>query len=445
LRKIFSIYYIVSNRREMTDKFRIDSLKLSVALFFYKLTIEIVYAFIISPIYDYTGLELKINMFSFILSNFYLLFLIRMMPKSKSKPSTYLYLIFLVFLTIPTLSYYWLNNQNQIYMFFVVISCVLVSLILRLKRVYFLLDFKYGRHIISFIFVLYILISLYLILIRGGVDIRALDFKFIYELRSESSLPGALGYLLSWSAKVFSPFFFAYFYYTRNRNGILSVFLIQLLLYLSFGFKAYLFSIGMMILCIYAFKENRFEIKFTNSFTILILGSIGVDLLGISDSLKNTIPFRMVFVPAQIQFQYFEFFKSREKMLFAEGLIGRILSIKSPFDVPVSFVISDYFRQGVVSNSNTGVFSDAYANAGFVNMIAMAILLGIILSLVDSFSQKIPIHIVVAAFSYIMFVLNDNSLLTALLTGGIWLLLILLMVFNAQISYPLTQNENFYK
>jgi oligosaccharide repeat unit polymerase len=420
---------------------KINTLKLSLALFLYKVVIELIYVLRISPLYGYTGLRLNIDIISFVISNFYLLILIRLMPKDKRKPSTFLYLIFLLFLTIPTISYYWLNGKSHIYTFFVVLSCVVVSFILKLKRIYIVEDLKYAKIALRLFFIFYVLITFYLVIIRGGIDLRALNFMTIYQIRAETSLPGGLGYLLNWSAKVFSPFFFAYFYYKSNKKGLLIVLILQLLLYLSFGFKAYLFSIGMLILCIYASKNNKFETTFTNSFTGLIFGSILVDILGITGSLRNSLPFRMVFVPAQIQFQYFEFFQNREKMFFADGIIGRLLSVESQFDVPVPYVISSYFHDGAVSNSNTGIFSDAYANGGFINMFLFAVLFGIILYLIDSLSNKVPQNVVVAAFSYIMFVLNDNSLLTALLTGGIGLMMVLLMLFNAQISSKKQLNE----
>ena len=425
-----------------TFDLKMRSSTLIVVLFLYKTVIELIYIFRISPLYDYYGLQLNMNFISFAISSIYLIIIIILMPKDKKMPSSFLYLIFTIFLTIPTISYYWLNDQSHVYTFFLVLSCIIISLILRLKRISIGNNLKSPRQILGIIFIFYIFISIYLIFKRGGVDLRALNFMTIYKMRSEASLPKVLGYIVNWCAKAFSPFYFGYFYYNNNKKGILLVAILQLLLYLSFGVKAFLFSLGLLILCICASKRNKFEITFTNSFTWLILTSIIIDILGITGSLRNTIPFRMVFVPSQIQYQYFEFFKNRDKMLFADGIIGKLLSIESPFNMPVPYVISNYFyHDGGASSSNTGIFADAYANGGFLMMLFFAVLLGLIFYIIDSISSKIPPYITVAAFSYIMFVFNDNSLLTALLTGGIWLVMILLLLFNAEIRTEISEND----
>jgi oligosaccharide repeat unit polymerase len=414
---------------------KLNIIKLFMYVLIYKTVIELIYIFRISPLYDYTGLTLETNIIGFFISTLYLLILIFLLPTDKSRPSTYLYLIFIIFLVVPLLSYYWLNDQSLSYISFVVLACLVISLFLKsIKPINFFEEIKPAKLILSILFILYILITVYLIVKRGGIDLRAFDFHSIYDLRSEVQFSGLSGYLLNWSAKVLCPFFFAYFLFRKNKRKMILVLILQLSLYLSFGFKAYLFSVGMLIMVAIVVKKNKFERDFTWGFTGIIIASYILDILNITGSLRNSIPFRMVYVPAQIQYQYYEFFKYRDKMFFADGIIGKILSVESPFNKPVPFVISSYFHDGAVSNSNTGIFSDAYANGGFFNMIFFAILLAIILYLIDSLTRRIPQYIVVAAFSYMMFVLNDNSLLTAFLTGGIGLMLILLVLFNSSIK-----------
>lgn len=412
---------------------KINRYSLFLYILIYKIVIELVYIFRISPIYSYTGLTLDINALGFFISTLYLVIIVMLFPKDKLRPSTYLYLIFILFLAIPTFSYYWLNNQSVVYTTFIVLSCVIISLLLKLKPINIFEEIKSANVLLNTVFIIYLLITIFLIIKRGGIDFRALDFKTIYTLRSEAGFSGPLGYLLNWSAKVFCPFFFAFFLYKKNIWKQLLVLFLQLLLYLSFGFKAYLFSIGMLIMVVIVMKKNKFERDFTWGFTGIVVSSYILDILNISSTLLNSIPFRMIFVPAQIQYQYYEFFKYRDKMLFADGLLGKIFSIESPFDMPVPFVIAMYF-QGVVSNSNTGIFSDAYSNGGLIAMIFFATLFALILYLIDSLTKRIPKYLVVASFSYMMFVVNDNSLLTSFLTGGMGLMLILLLLFNSSIK-----------
>ncbi|MCQ6274676.1 hypothetical protein JMM81_06765 [Bacillus sp. V3B] len=419
---------------------KISGYTLFIYILIYKIVIEFVYIFRISPVYNYTGLTLDINIVGFWISLLYLIIIIMLFPKDKSRPSTYLYLIFILFLVIPTLSYYWLNNQSLVYTTFIVLSSLIVALFLKLKPVNIVEEIKSPNMLLNIIFIIYILITVFMIIQRGGIDLRALDLSSIYKIRSEASFSGILGYLLNWSAKVLCPFFFAYFLYRKKKWKLLFVLVLQLLLYLSFGFKAYLFSIGMLIMVAIVMKRNKFERDFTFSFTGIVIVSYILDVFNISNTLLNSIPFRMIFVPAQIQYQYYEFFVDRDKMLFADGIIGKIFSIESPFDQPVPFVIAMYY-QDVVSNSNTGIFSDAYSNGGFITMAFFAVLFALILYMIDSLTRRVPTYLVVASFSYMMFVINDNSLLTAFLTGGIGLMIILLLFFNSSIG---KENSNIH-
>lgn len=131
-------------------------------------------------------------------------------------------------------------------------------------------------------------------------------------------------------------------------------------------------------------------------------------------------------------------------MHFADGIIGKILSIESPFSEPAPFVISRFFSYNkVASNSNTGLFSDAYSNGGFILMIIVAIMFAFILYVIDSVTYKLPLYVVVGSFSYMMFVLNDTSLQTTLLTGGMGLMIILLLLFNSSIEEKVIVSKEF--
>ncbi|WP_340392689.1 hypothetical protein [Paenibacillus sp. FSL E2-0190] len=423
---------------------RFDLKSIFIYLFIYKSIIEIVYIFCISPLYSYSGLTLNIDISDYWISSFYVFFVVMFSPKDKLRPSSYLFILMEMFLIIPILSYYWMNNQSLIYVSFVVVSSIIISIILKMKPIRINLTDKYAKVWLNFIFFLYILITLYLIVRRGGIDARAFNFDSVYDLRSENELSGILGYLMNWSAKVFCPFFFAFFFYKKRKWVLLSILGLQLLMYLSFGFKAFLFSIGVIIMCVLITKRGKFEREVIIALSSLNIIAYILDYFNITDTLRRAIPYRMLFIPSQIQFQYYEFFKDIEKMHFADGIIGKILSIESPFSEPAPFVISRFFSYNkVASNSNTGLFSDAYSNGGFILMIIVAIMFAFILYVIDSVTYKLPLYVVVGSFSYMMFVLNDTSLQTTLLTGGMGLMIILLLLFNSSIEEKVIVSKEF--
>lgn len=418
-------------------KISIQDLKSNLQIFgsflIYKFVIEVIYIFYLSPVYSYYGLTTELNLEKLLFSNIFLVIISIIMPKKNKYPSTTLYFLLTLFLLIPALSYYWLNSQNTIYTLFLTLSFFTMALTLKLSRLNILQKTNYTRKILMYCFFVYVVFSFLLFSYQGGFDVRVLDFSTIYDLREESTLPTLVGYILNWSAKVGTPFFFAYFYYKKMWLRMSIVLLIQLMLYLSYGYKAFLFSILLLLLCIIAFKRKNPRLFIVCSLAVVILFSTILKFNFSIDTLFVSIPYRMVFVPAQAQFQYYEFFSEFPKLNFSEGIIGSILDIKSPYSIPATNKISLHFY-GQIFNQNTGVFSDAYANSGFGMMIVFSFVLGMILRAIDSTTKFIPSRIVIAGFSYIIYTLVDVSLLTTFFTGGLGFMIVLFILFNSELQ-----------
>ncbi|TCI81235.1 oligosaccharide repeat unit polymerase [Exiguobacterium sp. IPCH1] len=403
-------------------------------LFLYKFIIELIYYYVISVKYSYSGLTLNIDLSSFWISNLLLILIILFSPRQKNRGSTYLYIIFEIFLVIPTLSYYWLNSQNTTYVSYVAISSIVISLILRVNFSGLKIKDKTSHIILNSIFLFYVFSTVYLIVLRGGIDSRAFDFDTIYSLRVENNIDGLSSYLMNWTTKAFFPFFFTYYLYKKKYIMLLPIAFLQILMYLSFGNKAFLLSIGVLILFVVAVKGNYIR-NIVISMCLLHVLAYLLDRFLMFDALRTAVSYRLVFIPAQIQFQYYDFFSLRDKLYFADGIIGKILLVDSPFSESIGFVIGKYFSyNGLGSNSNTGMLADAYANGGFIAMLVIATVFGLLLNIIDNSTKELPIYVVVGSLSYIMFVLNDTALLTTILTGGLGIVIILLILFNSAIS-----------
>lgn len=402
-------------------------------LFLFKITIELIYIYSISKIYSYDGLTLNMNFVKLFVSIIFLFVLSIFSPKDKNRPSSFLFIMMEFFIFIPLLSYYWLNNKETMYIFYVLICLIIIGLILRLKPKYIAIKGNAFSLFLIIAFVIYILMNVLLVIKRGGIDARAFNFDTIYALRSENNISGIAGYFVNWCAKSFFPFFLLYFYVRKKYILLFPISILQLLLYLSFGNKAFLFSLGVVIITI-IFIEKNIYLKGLGIFLVFInIFSYVLKIFDITDSLYRAIPYRMLFIPAQIQFQYYAFFDVRDKMLYSEGLIGKLLLLNNPFSDPVPIIISRYYL-GRDSFSNTGLFSDAYYNSGVFGMLIIAILLGLIFLFIDSTTFNVPLYVVVGSLSYIIFVLNDTGLQTTLLTGGLGLTIILLLLLNSSLK-----------
>ena len=92
----------------------------------------------------------------------------------------------------------------------------------------------------DFIFVVYVMMTVYLIAKRGGIDSRAFDFKNVYKIRSEYDNLGSIdGYLVNWCAKAFFPVMSSYMFLRKKIIPLVLAFLLQIGLYLSYGYKTF--------------------------------------------------------------------------------------------------------------------------------------------------------------------------------------------------------------
>lgn len=84
----------------------------------------------------------------------------------------------------------------------------------------------------------------------------------------------------------------------------------------------------------------------------------------------------------------------------------------------------------MLADFNTGYLGEAYAQMGFCGMMLMGILLVFIISFINSYGRYMPDTILLGFVGYIAIVMNDGSLLTACITGGIWLIILICMIYS---------------
>lgn len=83
--------------------------------------------------------------------------------------------------------------------------------------------------------------------------------------------------------------------------------------------------------------------------------------------------------------------------------------------------------EDAVSNANTGILADSYAELGILGILLIAILSGIMIGLIEKITYDLPIYVVIGILAYPIVMLNDNPLLTNLLTNG-WLIDIFMLL-----------------
>lgn len=411
----------------------------------YKLIIEFVYLNRISPLFSYSLLTTNIDLSKMIYSWAICTLICIVHPTDPNRPSTYLFLLMTLIMWIPLSSYYWMNNQNSAYMSCELLCVLVIALWCRANRKRFFMEKSVSHSVFDFLFVIYVLITIYLIAKRGGIDSRALDFKNVYQIRSEYDNLGSIdGYLVNWSAKAFFPVMSSYMFIRKKKIPLVMTFLLQIGLYSAYAYKAFLASaVLLLLLFILIQKKNNIK-RIVSAFNIGNIAAYVLDILGITEALRAFLPYRTLFIPAKNQFHYYEYFSSHAFLQLSGSTFGRLLFSEYQYDRPIGYIVEAYFINSG-SNGNTGVFSYGFADFGFAGMLAVALIVGFLFWFIDSTTYNMPVFLTVGALSYWVVTMNDNSLLITLVTGGFLILLIMLMLLNTCDLVQDNEKNNAYE
>lgn len=402
--------------------------------FIYKMVLDLTYSFIISPIYNYSYLIVNFNILKYIFSWIILFIIAYITPKDKLKVSSLVLELHSVITIIPMLTMYAFTNQSTSFLLMVIICFTIeIVFIKNIKK------FIKIPKITNSTFVLYTLIYLctvitYVSLIKAnGFHFEVINFSNVYAVRENIVLPyHFMGYLVTWQMRVINPYMIVSSFFKNKKVSFALFISLQVILYFVMANKEIILSIILILGVIIVVKNYSFiKCAFVALF-LAIIGSVSLVSLTI---MPIAIITRFLIEPAIIKFQHFEVFSKYEnKLFFSEGLIGKVLRIKYPYEIPSGVLVHGYFDKGV-SNSNTGYLASAYDNMGFLGMIIMSFVFILILYIFDSLSSRLNKNYVFALIIYQMITLNDGDLLTILLSGGLFLCIIILFLDQESFVY----------
>ena len=401
------------------------------SILLYVVSFDLAYIFGVSRLYGYLGVSLNINWYKMGLSTLVILCTILLLPTKMEKVSSHLFFILYVITYLPTVSLFWMNDNSLIYFLELSFCFILIEMFINLRSSkHPRIKVRRGNTILSIIFAVYLVTTIALIVMNGGIKLRMIDFAIASQSREEN-ISGFSGYLLNWCAKSLMPLFLAYFGYFKKKNWAIVVSLLQIGLYFSYGFKSFLLSVVYLLIVSYSIKAGwKFWKVLPSIFAGINITSLLLYLLNIDRMLLFLFPFRTLALPSAGQFSYYKYFNIFDKLHFGGSFLGNLFGVEYPYSSRIGNVISMYFR-GIVSNSNTGVFSYGYADFGFLGMILASLVLIVVFRTIDNTTQNTPKYLTVGALSYQIVCMNDTNLTINLITGGVILSIIMLTVIDA--------------
>lgn len=396
----------------------------------YKISLDVAYITIICTVFGYyNNFKLDVNIIRYAESWVLCLALILLTPRKKSIISYYL-LMQLVIMIIPMLSIYGLHYRSRYFLYLVcgvhMLQCFIGSFFGNKCRPTVT---KNGKNAALVVLLFLLFLTLGITFLQFGIpDMRALDFNRVYEVRAENQASGILNYLSFWLIQVILPVLLLEALMKKKFGAAILVGAVVLYFYLIFAHKSWFFS-AFFIAGVYFFVRKGWFVKGIclgmPAMVFLLNGLYACSskfLMLVSLFIR-----RVLFVPADIKFEYYDFFSKGEKLFFSEGQIGKLFGMESPYNQKAALIIGD--RIGSSGGSaNTGYLAYAYADLGTVGVILFGVLLVVLLKFLDSITRKESFVFNFSVLSLGFFSLNDQALLTRLLTGGMALMMLILVL-----------------
>jgi len=398
-----------------------------IAIFSYKITLDLAYYFIISRVWLYDKFVLNLNNLKLIESYFLLFVIFVLMPKSPKKLSNIVIWLLVLISYIPILTLFGLMNQSRMYVYAITGFWILVFFLYQTPDIFVLpLRKMQSKLLRNSIFVCLSVVVFFLIYKYIGFFIN-FNLAKVYDIRSDfinTNIPLA-GYLFTWLAYVVNPIFFALFLNKKKWLPFILVIFLQILIFSVTGMKSFLFALPFVLGLALVIKQRRpFFLITIIVIAIILCGMLSYWLMD-DVWISSLTTRRSLLVPAQLSFFYHDFFSKNPYTFLSQHHIFKNF-INYPYELnPPHLIAKTYFNRPQMG-ANNGIYADAYMNFGLVGLVFWGIFLVIILKLINAFSKNKNIKMTIATIAMPIMFLTNSALLTCLVTHGLILSLILL-------------------
>lgn len=273
---------------------------------------------------------------------------------------------------------------------------------------------------------------------RGGLAFATLDLAAVYVFReaaTENTLAGGVAYAVDWSMKVLVPVLAATALAAGRPWLAFAALAPEIPLFALTAQKAPLAFVGLVVL-ILALRGLRRS-------PAAIMAALGglIALTTLAYHLFDFVPLiafttrRVFFVPASLNFAYFEYFSSAGHVWFATVLPAGLVPYK--FGFPTAQLVGDYLAPGSGLWANTGFIGTGFMHFGTAGVLGFAAILGALLGLADGLGRNEALW-PVATILVVPFVTTFTSadLPTALLTHGVALAMIFAVLLQPAVRRP---------
>lgn len=410
-----------------------NKIKIMILYLIFYFVLVYIYKTFIYVFYEYQGFMWDPNIYKFIFSIFIILLFSFILPSKIKKTSDLLLHFQFIFPIFFMLLLFSINNVSALFIVESIISFFLVIILIKIKIPIINIKFikiKY-KYVIITLFIIFLSIFLYILIKYRSYFNLNISNVYEYRLTLREITKGLFSYILYSFLPLTISFllYFSFFY----KKYLYTIFIISISI-LIFGYTSHKFFLFLPFFTVGIYFLNKFKksiILIIFSFIIISLLCLVLDKFLLKNWATSLIVRRIFLIPAKINFYYFDFFSKNPKVFWADSnwlLLNKIIGY--PYDLPVSFLIGREYYNNPQTSANTGWIGYGYAHAGLLGMIFYAIVIGLIFKYLNYKSNKLGNEFVLITFSPYIILLMSSDLKTVFITHGLLFYLVLLSLID---------------
>ena len=403
-----------------------------VFLILYRLCLDLVYIWRMSPVYTYSGFTTYLYLPRYLLSLMTLLLFSPIIVRlhQEPRPSSILVTLLNFLYFVPLTSYFGCKGTS---LQFYLIGLLYWAWLLFLQALLPSLRLKPFTHPTA-CKTIYLLLTIFACALVLYISGKYTGFRFtlnvidVYGIRAEAAeypIPTLISYLLSMMTVLLSTLIV---YWLQEKRFVVSLALIVVyLFYYSISTqRGVFFLLFLLLACMFLYRDWMYRL-----FSPLL--SLGVLCLGLLSQLGINYPMallmnRMMYLPVWISERYADFFSRNPLNLFRDGIMGKF-SFSSIYSTTIPRVIGEY-NGAPLNNANNGLLGDMYANLPpSLGIFLLPLILVICFRLLDIATDRLPAKILFPFCVCFSMSFINVSWSVVLLSNGFLVACVLLYLF----------------
>ena len=272
-----------------------------------------------------------------------------------------------------------------------------------------------------------------------GVPSRLPGLDAVYDVRDEFTQAleraGRIGgYVVWWTGTAIAPMLVGYGAWRRRPLMIAGGFGLFALVYGLAAFRSILFTALVLLALIVLVRRmpRRLAAAAPVASTALIFIGVAIAATGWVIPLSLAVR-RLLVVPGQVIAYYYDHFATGPHYLLSHSILGWLTD--APFTVPPPVLIGrSYFGQA--QNANGNLWADGLANLGIPGLLVASAILALLLIVLDAVARGKPPVVAVAVGGLSVWSVTNSGLLTAVMTHGIALTIVLIWLLPHRRQAP---------